>query len=369
MMKSRRLSWVGRPLAAAVVVFMGSPAIAAPDAKAVAAIDRGLEYLGKEQKENGCWSTAEFPGMTALALQGFLLAPEAAKDHPETVKKGLGFLRASAKPDGGIYDKGMANYNTSIALSTLLHADDDADLARIEAARKFLVGAQKHEPDKDKKANDGGFGYEPEGRRSRPDLDNTVFAVESLALYRDKHKGEEPIGKEDLDWQAAIDFVSRCQNLTETNSATWASDEPAEKGGFTYTPDGSGENGSHSYGTMTYSGLLSLIHAKVGADDKRVKAAIDWLSRRYSVEENPGQGKQGLYYYYFVMAKTLTTAKIDKLKAGEKEVDWRTELAAKLISLQRADGSWANENGRWMEQDPVLATSYAVIALSMLAKE
>ena len=353
-------------MAAAMVALAVSPVTAAPDAKTVAAIDRGLEFLEKAQKESGCWSTAEFPGMTALALQPFLLAPDAAKDHPETVKKGLGFLRASAKPDGGIYDKGMANYNTSVALSTLLHANEDADLARIEAARKFLVGAQKHEPGKS--SNDGGFGYEPEGKRSRPDLDNTVFAVESLALYRDKHKGEEPIGKEDLDWQGAIDFVSRCQNLTETNSATWASDEPAEKGGFTYTPDGSSD-GTHSYGTMTYSGLMSLLHAKVGADDRRVKAAIDWLSRRYSVEENPGQGKQGLYYYYFVMAKTLTAAKIDKLKVGEKEVDWRKELAAKLISLQRADGSWANENGRWMEQDPVLASSYALVALSTLARE
>ncbi|HET6406476.1 MAG TPA: prenyltransferase/squalene oxidase repeat-containing protein [Chthoniobacteraceae bacterium] len=305
--------------------------------------------------------------MTALALQAFLLAPDAAQDRPETVKKGLGFIRASAKPDGGIYDKGMANYNTSIALSTLLHADEETDLARIEAARKFLIGGQKH--DAEKKSNDGGFGYEPQGRRSRPDLDNTVFAVESLALYRDKHKGEEPVGEVDLDWQAAIDFVSRCQNLTETNSAEWASDAPEEKGGFTYTPDGSGDAGSHSYGTMTYSGLLSLIHAKVGPDDRRVKAAIAWLSRRYSIDENPGQGKQGLYYYYFVMAKTQTAAKIDKLKAGEKEVDWRAELAAKLISLQRADGSWANENGRWMEQDPVLATSYAVVALSTLARE
>ncbi|RYD54116.1 MAG: hypothetical protein EOP83_22485, partial [Verrucomicrobiaceae bacterium] len=176
------------------IAFAASPVVAAPDAKTVAAIDRGLEFLAKAQKENGCWSTAEFPGMTALALQAFLLAPEAASDHPEAVKKGLEFIRASAKPDGGIYDKGMANYNTSIALSTLLHADDDADLARIEAARKFLIGGQKHDPEK--KTNDGGFGYEPEGRRSRPDLDNTVFAVESLALYRDKHEGEEAVGKE-----------------------------------------------------------------------------------------------------------------------------------------------------------------------------
>ena len=39
---------------------------------------------------------------------------------------------------------------------------------------------------------------------------------------------------------------------------------------------------------------------------------------------------------------------LEHLKAGEKEVDWRAELAAKLIFLQWAEGPWANENGRWM---------------------
>lgn len=51
-------------------------------------VSLGLEFLGEAQKENGCWSTSKFPGMTALALQAFFLAPEAASDHPETVKKG-----------------------------------------------------------------------------------------------------------------------------------------------------------------------------------------------------------------------------------------------------------------------------------------
>lgn len=48
----------------------------------------------------------------------------------------------------------MAIYNTTIALSALRHADDYADLAQIETARKFLIGGQKHDPEK--KFNDGG---------------------------------------------------------------------------------------------------------------------------------------------------------------------------------------------------------------------
>jgi squalene-hopene/tetraprenyl-beta-curcumene cyclase len=69
------------------------------------------------------------------------------------------------------------------------------------------------------------------------------------------------------------------------------------KGGFTYTPIAD-DKGTHCYGTMTYAGLLSLIYAEVKADDERVKAAVDWLSRHFTIDENPGQGAQGFYYYY-----------------------------------------------------------------------
>ena len=44
--------------------------------------------------------------------------------------------------------------------------------------------------------------------------------------------------------------------------------------------------------------------------------------------------------------------------------DWYRALAEQLIDEQTPDGFWVNENSRWMEQDPVLVTAYAVIALA-----
>jgi squalene-hopene/tetraprenyl-beta-curcumene cyclase len=67
------------------------------------------------------------------------------------------------------------------------------------------------------------------------------------------------------------------------------------------------------------------------------------------------------------MAKALTAAGVDKLKVvGGGEVDWRDEVAARLLKLQQPDGSWVNPEKRWWEADPVLVTSYAVMTLEIL---
>lgn len=333
-----------------------------------AAVKKGLAFLEKAQKPEGYWSTADYPGLTGLVVQAFATVPGGKHRNTKAVREGLKFIRGQAKPNGGIYSRGMANYNTSIALSTLISAGTDGDQRLIEDARKFLIGGQTK--NRANPAEDGGFGYDPatDVNGSRPDMDNTVFALEALALYRDSKKSKEGSGQADLNWKAAIDFITRCQNLPATNKEKWASDDPAEKGGFTYTPRGD-DKGTHSYGTMSYAGLLSLVHAQVKKDDERVKAVIAWLSKHYTVEENPGQGEQGLYYYYLVMAKGLTAAGLDTLATEDgKTVDWRGDLTKKLISLQKPDGSWANSNGRWMEKDPVLVTTYIVLALNILSQ-
>ena len=118
---------------------------------------------------------------------------------------------------------------------------------------------------------------------------------------------------------------------------------------------------------MSYAGLLSLIHAEVEATDPRVKAVTQWLTDNYTLNENPGLGEQGLFYYYHTMAKALTAANIShlKLKNGTS-VNWRKELATKILQLQREDGSWANENARWLESQPELVTSYAILTLNQI---
>ena len=78
-------------------------------------------------------------------------------------------------------------------------------------------------------------------------------------------------------------------------------------------------------------------------------------------------GAEGLYYYYQTMAKALTAANVDNLKLADgTEVDWRNDLGNKILAAQRENGSWLNDNGRWMESNPVLVTAYTVLSLEQL---
>ena len=100
--------------------------------------------------------------------------------------------------------------------------------------------------------------------------------------------------------------------------------------------------------------------------DKRIEFVKKWLGDNYTVDENPAMGAQGQFYYYHTMAKALTISGIDQLelKDGGK-ADWKTELTKKLIGFQKEDGSWINEgSNRWMEDDKVLVTSYALLSLA-----
>ncbi len=120
---------------------------------------------------------------------------------------------------------------------------------------------------------------------------------------------------------------------------------------------------------MTYAGIKSLIYCGVSKDDPRIKKAYDWIKKHYTLERNPGmpgvRAHWGLFYYYHTMAKTLDLMGVDEVVDGQgKKHDWRAELVEVLASKQKADGSWHNEQERWMEGNPQIDTGYALMALS-----
>jgi squalene-hopene/tetraprenyl-beta-curcumene cyclase len=189
------------------------------------------------------------------------------------------------------------------------------------------------------------------------------------------------VPKDDPAVRDALIFLSRCQNLTgEIQTQEFAkktSDD--DKGGFVYNPSNAkdeksdrrtAEGGLRSEGCMTYAGLKSFLYAGVGKDDPRVKAAVAWIRKHYTLDENPGMKDSGLYYYFHTFAKAMDAlGEDDFADADGKKHDWRQELFDTLQKRQAADGSWANTNRAFLENTPELATAYAVLALSYTVKK
>ncbi len=343
-------------------------------------IDRAIAWLATQQKASGAYADETYPAMTALVLSAIMGDPGRDGDAvPEGAAKGYDYLLSKRQRDGGIYAKGMGTYNTALSLLAFLHrADEPTFEDAIRQARRFLINQQADFDQKGVTDNelDGGIGYG--GTYSHSDLSNTKTAMEALALSREV-LADRPGGVGiELNWDAAIQFVTRCQNVPQ-NDLPYLTVKEEDQGGFVYFPGdskaGEEEVGEkialRSYGSMTYAGLLSFIYAQVDEKDPRVLAAREWLGKHFTLSENPGMGAQGLYYYYHTMAKALTASQTAKLELADgTKVDWKEKLALTLFDAQRADGSWVNTAAaRWMEDNPVLVTSYAVLSLEQIARQ
>lgn len=326
--------------------------------------DRGVTYLKNSQKDDGSWTQPQAVGISALCTYG-LLSAGVPGDDP-TIAKALKNLETFAQEDGRICSakSPVAGYETAIAVMAFSAANANGKYKDLIAkADKFLRGMQYDETKKVDKSDSryGGVGYGPGG--GRPDLSNTVFLME--ALQAAGAKADDPA------MQKALVFVSRCQNLESEFNTT----PPAPKvndGGFYYSvvaannPGGkTDEGGLRSYGSMTYGGFKSMLYAGLDEKDPRVKAALSWIHKNYSVTENPGLGSTGLYYYYYLFAKALAATKKDYLEdAAGKKHDWRKELAEHLFSVQQENGSWLNtKSDRFFEGTPDLVTAYVLVVL------
>ena len=332
-----------------------------------AIVTKGLEFLASSgQSDAGTFSDQVGPGVTALAVTSALRNGRSSDDP--MVAAGLKALEGFVKPDGGIYGNGrLKNYETCVAMVCFAEANGQGTYNDVlKRAKDFVTGIQYGSANGD--TSDpwyGGVGY---GGTGRPDLSNTGYLIE--ALMAAEAEASDPAV------QRALAFVSRCQNLnSKYNDTAFAA--KVDDGGFYYeipttkidpstseerfTPNG----GLRSYGSMTYTGLKSMIFAGLSKQDPRVKAAVQWITDHYDTDNNPGMGTAGLYYYYHTFATALDAAGINELTdADGKKHDWRADLVAELASRQQPDGSWTNDNRRWFENDKNLATSFALMALA-----
>lgn len=329
-----------------------------------AALARGARFLVARQSADGHWSDAQMPALTALPL--WALSAPGVDCSASVREKAVRFVLSTQRSDGGFYvpkpgrgGSGLGNYNTAVCLSALF----ESGLAPTDPmlkARAYIASSQLTGDD----TMAGGFGYDRLSRRRYADLSNTSYAMDAMSRTASLEERRSGGARIDLDWNRAIAFVEHLQKT-----------EGDERGGAAYndrTPQAGTETNHagrvnlRAYGSMSYAAVLSMCSAKLTKSDPRVRNALDYCTRYWSVEENPCMGNQGLYYYYDILARALSAAGVDELRAEDgRTIRWKRELAAKLLALQGEDGSWVNENNRFWEGDPVLCTSFAMIVLEL----
>lgn len=352
--------------------------------------DQAAAWLRAQQQEDGSFLPGDrFKlGITTVAVNA-LLDAGAAPDDP-AIERATNLILTFVQPDGGIYDphEGLANYGTSLGLKALVRAGKATDEVRT-GAQGFLFGIQNKD---ESSITYGGIGYGSRGG-GHEDLSNTAMALDAL------HTSGVPASHPGM--QRALQFLQRCQNLTETNDQPWAENN----GGAVYSPDSSMALGSfhdgrenvaepaepaegaggaaqlNSYGSMTYALITSYIYLDLEPGDPRLAAALAWVKRNYQFDRNPGmpakQSREGLFYYYQAMAKTFDLLDLAAIEGadGNPLGDWRGDLfnalreRAQVVPGRNGSGEvalWINDMPRWGEGIPHLTTAYALGCLGRI---
>jgi squalene-hopene/tetraprenyl-beta-curcumene cyclase len=346
--------------------------VAGTDDVYTASLKRAVKFALSAQNADGSFGPTQAPdalvGMTGLMVNALLGCPVGLTEaNTQAIRAAVAFMLKHQDQTGRISAGGMGNYNTSAAVTALVATGNAAYRPALEKAEKYLRGVQIDEGEGLTKVSPfyGGVDY---GKGTNiSDLSNTGMWVE--AMHALGMKPDDPAMKN------AMLFVSRVTNNPEVNDQPWAKEaSPESFGGAVYRPApdpnrkdvdiskaGADRTGWRSYGSMTYHAFKSFIYGGRDAEDPGVQGALSWIELNYTVDENPGIGKQGQYYYYRVMSRALSAL-------GRKEIagrDWARDLADKLVSLQKEDGSWTNEADRWHEGDPSLVTAYCIEAMSL----
>jgi hypothetical protein len=329
-------------------------------------VERGVAWLLTQQAEDGGWHSATYGtmrsgvGNTALVLDALSRLPvEWRATHATEISRGVRFLLANLDDTGYLTaprrSADFPTYATALLLTALDRLDSDEFLAERARMRRYLREVQCGDPG----AHFGGWsqvGGELEDARSESNfnLSITRHALEALAGDGTARSSREN----------AITFIESCRNVDDGGFYFMpAVDDPLNKAGV------ADSGAARSYGTATADGILALLACQVPVDDERVQAALQWLEENHSLTKVPGYSRRGSvvhadtalqFYYFAALARVMERFPLSMLPTH------RAALRKEVTRLQQLDGSWSNPNKLMREDDPLIATAFAITALTTL---
>lgn len=315
---------------------------------------RAAQYVWAQQAEDGGFHSSTYgllrsgQSLTPFVLDALLDVPATVLPAPpQAVDRALGFIKKNTSADGalGRMDESVAdypNYATALAVTAMVKAGRSGrqwDIAPMVAQLR----RQQFSESNGWKRGDAPYGaWGMGGPLHRPphaghvDLSMTRCVLE--ALQSAGVPASDPV------MTRALVYLERSQNLD---------------GGFYFSPvnpetNKAGEaNGRFaSYGTATADGVLALRAAGIRDTDDRIAKAIRWLKHHHQPDRAPGfdvapyqSWGSGLRFYYAgVISRTMPGLPV-------------------LLPPQGSDGSFRNTNDLVKEDDPLIATAFAIHVL------
>lgn len=344
-------------------------------AKARASLIQAAEYLAGQQGRDGGWHSQTYgqlkdgAGVTALALYAISFLPQDARQTlARPIERGLAFFAAGlakrksiASPDGTL---DYPTYAGAMWLVSRQRLGKPAPPAQTAIVRDYLLSAQV--------AEERGFaadhpqygGWDFLGQEDAQGITtgtNISVTAQVLAALAGDQAADKRVATA---VQRAKAWVLRCQQ---------------PDGGFCFTTEPMSLNNKagfldeqrlrpRSYGTATCDGILALVAIGMDPAAEPIHKAVAWLRERKSLELVPGfedlppelGWQRGLrFYYYAALAQVLP------LLPDPERTTRREALLKLLIAAQRADGGFVSDSDRMRENDPLIATSLAIIALAL----
>jgi hypothetical protein len=318
-----------------------------PEPKAiVAARDKGLNWLTKNQAADGSWSKGHTLAVTSFACLAYLSASDEPfrDERGKALLSGLRFLLAQQK-DGVFTQQGH----------TWIHGQGFATLALSEAYGRSLLCKRK--PDFDMKkvravvaravqaigknqSESGGWWYTP-GAPQLHEGSTTVCAVQALVSASNYHI---PIDEKVLD--RGFEYLKKCQ---------------IADGGFVYKLGDAVSMKEGTAGGVATLGLMQKFDFPVMI--KGYKFLLQITPATISAERFPYYG-----HFYGCMAMRLLGLeyKVDK--------DFREKTAAYLAAVHKDLLSWQHKEGTWplkgwfasgSQETTAYSTAFAALTLSV----
>lgn len=354
---------------------------AKPDqAKIKPSINSAVKYLFSKQAKDGGWHSEHYGALrsgaatTSLALYALsFCASEELTGHRDDLLRAAKFLAPHVLKNGYVSNADGADYAT-YSSAMLLIADARLDLKLDPKIKmilcKYLVDAQlgkKHDYDATH-IDFGGWDLMGWARSPRPTAGSNIsvscLALEALTVCSGKVESVVACKSRAMEW------LDKCRGSDGGYFFHPRRNHLGNKAGSQKQDDKVTPN---SYGTATCDGLrcLLLTADPTNQQKQKIAATISWIEKRAVIKIVPGFEDEnnklgwglGLRYYYIQSLSQI----LSSLEEGKRNV-LMNQIAVQLISEQSEAGSWQNPNARMREDDPLIATSFCLIALAEVLK-